>query len=273
MNSRGKPLTPFEVFKADFESTIEVRRPERHKHLVDSIDGAWADILWEYEKTARRRLQDRRRVRALPDLRHRHLRVARRRARPQMARQRPRADCGRSRSERPSPSLTPRTRTPNEIVTSSSMPSTPGLAPTPRRARNCSRRAVSGTGRSRCSPRPPTCSALAFPSTALSFSARRRCCCLGSSSRGRLVTPSSPRVHQRLRSLRNVTAAFLDRDRYMSNYVHRPRSSILGGTFDELEGFRGDWVADEAFKWAPGRAPRDHGCLHALEDDPLIRDE
>ena len=53
MNSRGKPLTTFEVFKADFESIIKSADPGRHKHLVDSIDGAWADTLWEYEKRVR----------------------------------------------------------------------------------------------------------------------------------------------------------------------------------------------------------------------------
>jgi hypothetical protein len=51
MNSRGKPLTLFEVFKADFEATIASADKGRHKHLVDSVDGPWADVLWEYEKT------------------------------------------------------------------------------------------------------------------------------------------------------------------------------------------------------------------------------
>ena len=50
MNSRGKPLTTFEVFKADFESIIKAVDPDRHRHLVDSMDGSWADTLWEYEK-------------------------------------------------------------------------------------------------------------------------------------------------------------------------------------------------------------------------------
>jgi hypothetical protein len=52
MNSRGKPLTTFEVFKADFESIIQSADPDRHQHLVESIDGVWADLLWEYEKRA-----------------------------------------------------------------------------------------------------------------------------------------------------------------------------------------------------------------------------
>lgn len=61
MNSRGKPLTTFEVFKANLEGmlkpVIESRdcavaghSHDRYEHLAMSIDGAWADVLWEYEK-------------------------------------------------------------------------------------------------------------------------------------------------------------------------------------------------------------------------------
>ena len=50
MNSRGKPLTTFEVFKADFESIMKSVDPGRHRHLVDSMDGSWADTLWQYER-------------------------------------------------------------------------------------------------------------------------------------------------------------------------------------------------------------------------------
>lgn len=51
MNSRGKPLTSFEVFKADLEGVLgPVVGRDQHEHLKMSIDGAWADILWEYEK-------------------------------------------------------------------------------------------------------------------------------------------------------------------------------------------------------------------------------
>src|SRR5688500_6680383 len=48
MNSRGRPLTTFEVFKSDFESIIKAADPGVHRNLVVSMDGAWADILWEY---------------------------------------------------------------------------------------------------------------------------------------------------------------------------------------------------------------------------------
>lgn len=48
MNSRGKPLTPFENFKARFEKTIEAMAPERAEQLALRIDGAWSDLLWPY---------------------------------------------------------------------------------------------------------------------------------------------------------------------------------------------------------------------------------
>lgn len=44
MNSRGKPLTPFENFKARFEQDIS--HSPRAKELAHKIDGAWSDLLW-----------------------------------------------------------------------------------------------------------------------------------------------------------------------------------------------------------------------------------
>ena len=46
MNSRGKPLTPFETFKALFEKTLEGVDPKRTKDFAKRIDGAWSDLLW-----------------------------------------------------------------------------------------------------------------------------------------------------------------------------------------------------------------------------------
>ncbi len=49
MNSRGKPLTPFENFKARFEQQLERSCPEpRVRELALKIDGAWSDLLWPY---------------------------------------------------------------------------------------------------------------------------------------------------------------------------------------------------------------------------------
>lgn len=48
MNSRGKPLTPFENFKARFEQTLETSCPDRVKDFALKVDGDWADLLWPY---------------------------------------------------------------------------------------------------------------------------------------------------------------------------------------------------------------------------------
>lgn len=50
MNSRGKPLTQFEIFKAGFESVLtKVLTPEQSESLQNRLDGAWADLMWRYE--------------------------------------------------------------------------------------------------------------------------------------------------------------------------------------------------------------------------------
>ena len=48
MNSRGKPLTPFEHFKADFEKTIKEVSPELYKEFIKKMDIDWVDMLWKY---------------------------------------------------------------------------------------------------------------------------------------------------------------------------------------------------------------------------------
>lgn len=46
MNSRGKPLTPFENFKARFEQ--DIHHSDRAGEFAHKIDGAWSDLLWPY---------------------------------------------------------------------------------------------------------------------------------------------------------------------------------------------------------------------------------
>lgn len=46
MNSRGKPLTSFESFKARFEQTLESVDRGRSQAFADRVDGAWSDMLW-----------------------------------------------------------------------------------------------------------------------------------------------------------------------------------------------------------------------------------
>lgn len=47
MNSRGKPLTRFENFKARFEKALE--GSTRRDELIAKIDGEWADVLWRLD--------------------------------------------------------------------------------------------------------------------------------------------------------------------------------------------------------------------------------
>lgn len=48
MNSRGKPLTPFENFKAHFEEMLENTNPEEGREFANKVDTDWSDILWPY---------------------------------------------------------------------------------------------------------------------------------------------------------------------------------------------------------------------------------
>lgn len=48
MNSRGKPLTSFEHFKAELEKTIRMHSEELAKRIIAKIDSTWTDLLWSY---------------------------------------------------------------------------------------------------------------------------------------------------------------------------------------------------------------------------------
>jgi hypothetical protein len=48
MNSRGKPLTEFEHFKANFEKLIKTASVDLYDEFIIKIDNDWTDILWKY---------------------------------------------------------------------------------------------------------------------------------------------------------------------------------------------------------------------------------
>lgn len=48
MNSRGKPLTPFEHFKASFENQLKAASIDLYNEFIFKIDNDWTDILWKY---------------------------------------------------------------------------------------------------------------------------------------------------------------------------------------------------------------------------------
>lgn len=50
MNSRGKPLTNFENFKARFEKLLaDGTDAERFDRIIHKIDGSWTDVLWQFD--------------------------------------------------------------------------------------------------------------------------------------------------------------------------------------------------------------------------------
>lgn len=48
MNSRGKPLTMFEHFKAELEREIRSQNEEIANRVIAKIDREWTDLLWKY---------------------------------------------------------------------------------------------------------------------------------------------------------------------------------------------------------------------------------
>lgn len=46
MNSRGKKLTPFEIFKADFIEDVKRFCPEKSEELARKLDVEWMDMVW-----------------------------------------------------------------------------------------------------------------------------------------------------------------------------------------------------------------------------------
>ena len=48
MNARGKPLTEFENFKAQFIKLLEVHSDEIQKEFAAKIDGQWCDLFWDF---------------------------------------------------------------------------------------------------------------------------------------------------------------------------------------------------------------------------------
>lgn len=50
MNSRGKPLTPFEHWKAEFELTLKKYDDKLSESISQKIDNEWTNMLWTYMK-------------------------------------------------------------------------------------------------------------------------------------------------------------------------------------------------------------------------------
>lgn len=48
MNARGKALSPFENFKAQFEKLLDSKNPKYKNEFSTNIDGIWCDLFWNY---------------------------------------------------------------------------------------------------------------------------------------------------------------------------------------------------------------------------------
>lgn len=51
MNSRGKPLTQFEHFKAELERNIRGLNEKATGRVLSKVDGKWTDLLWRYRNS------------------------------------------------------------------------------------------------------------------------------------------------------------------------------------------------------------------------------
>jgi hypothetical protein len=50
MNARGKSLSDFETFKAQFEQFLEENHPKQKERFAEFIDNDWTDIFWPFRK-------------------------------------------------------------------------------------------------------------------------------------------------------------------------------------------------------------------------------
>lgn len=273
MNSRGKPLSPFEVFKADFEAIIKDADPARYRHLAESIDGAWADLLWDYEKLyGGDKTVDEEFMRYLtfiieicewrdgaPERKWRN-RDARQLVALEERARRALADPDNVNAERNRvfffhafdtwTGTHPATVFDDLFAVGGSQPEAlPLFSSTPDLLGACLTRYGSE---------------FSAQETLLLFAV------LLARQAGESLT--GEQVRRRLRSLRNITAAFLDRDRYMSEYVASTEKLMVHGDVEGLAGFRDYWVADEALKWRWMDAhPATTSSIHRLEDNALTR--
>jgi hypothetical protein len=273
MNSRGKPLTSFEVLKADFESIMKTADPDRYEHLVNAMDGIWTDLLWAYEKRSEGDFSvDEEFMRyfefivdicewrdANPDRRWRDVEKHRKRTIEE------RAQLAFADPSNPNASW-------NRDFFFHAFDTWVGKDPGEELGRLFSANGV-GEGPLPLFSATPDLFGGCIARYGSDFSAQETLLLFGvlvARQSGVALPPET--LAPRLRSLRNVTAAFLDRDRYMSSYVASAEKLILSGTLDGLDGFRAEWVADEAIKRSvTDEHPEVAPALHEIEDNALVR--
>lgn len=58
MNSRGKPLTVFEHFKAELEHELKKVDKAKAEEIIRKIDGVWTDLMWQYRSEYNKVIDD-----------------------------------------------------------------------------------------------------------------------------------------------------------------------------------------------------------------------
>lgn len=275
MNSRGKILTRFEVFKAGFESTIKDADPERYQHLINSIDGSWADVLWQYERRSAADFK-------IDDEFERYLTFIldvcdwwdavpdRKWHDKETQRIWPLEERARLTFADPSNPNAARNRDfffhafdtwigedPHEIFEKTF--STNG----------------EGTDALLLFSSTPDLFGACISKYGDEFSTQETLLLFGvllARQAGESLDSSS--VQRKLRVLRNVSAAFLKRDREMSRYIASTARIMRARNAEDLTGlggFREEWAADEAYKWLLHEDENTSQFLHKIEDSPLLR--
>lgn len=273
MNSRGKPLTLFEVFKADFEAVIKDADYPRHGHLVERIDGAWADVLWEYEKRyGGDKTVDEEFMRYLTFIieicEWRDGAVDRKWRDKDSGRPWPLEERARLAFAEPSNAQAAR----NRDFFFHAFDTWVGVDPASV-FHTLFAVGVSEKGSLPLFSASEDLFGACITRYGTEFSAQETLLLFAVIiARQAGDTLNADDVNRRLRSLRNITAAFLDRERYMSDYVASTEKLILHGTIEELAGFRDYWVADESLKWElMDTHPEMTSAIHELEDNSLVR--
>lgn len=284
MNSRGKPLTTFEVFKADLEGMLKPVLSEhgcpvvghahdRFEHLAMSIDGDWADVLWEYEKADDGDfVVDDEFMRYLafiidvcewrdgqPDRRWRDKAASREwpieeRARLAMADER-NEHAGRNRD-----------------FFFHAFDTWSGVSPAGEFSKLFSAGGVGAGPLPLLVSTSPDLFGSCISSYGQEFSLAETLMLFAVllSRQGDGLEPAAR--DQRLRALRNLAeSAFIDRKR-MSEYVGTVERLMLEGSLEKAQAFNAEWTADEPEKWKLADAHPDVvPALHKLEDLPVIR--
>jgi len=291
MNSRGRPLTKFEVLKADLEDALRppLLSPEQHAHLTVSFDLAWTDLFWEYEKAWRKAAEAAAEVGAKPPpavtvdgafMRYlgflvevcewRDGKPGRRWSDPQETHERTLEE--RSRLAFADPRNMHAERNRELLLHAFDTWCTSGAHPA-KEFLQLFRVGHVGTG-----PLPLLVSAgpdlvgicvgseagLTLPEVLMLYGvlvARRR---------GH--QPTKADLNRRLRTLRNLVETAVIQRKRMPDYLRTVDQLVGEGVLDESQSFNADWAADQRRVWALlDDHPDVTEAVHALEDDAIVR--